>query len=85
MYKRRPTSRKQTAPAHVVALLCRQDLLVRRLAADCRAEVEPGLEVGQAAKDVGQQEVEQTPQLAQVVLQRRACRGFEKARNMRVS
>lgn len=37
------------------------------------AEVEPALKGAHAGEDLWQQEVEQAPQLAQVVLQRGAC------------
>lgn len=60
------------AAHHAVPLLLRQDVLVAAGLADA-AEVEPGLEVGQRVEDVRQQEVEQAPQLAQIVLQRRPC------------
>eukprot|EP00983_Pelagomonas_calceolata_P012009 385443-Pelagomonas_calceolata.AAC.9 len=39
----------------------------------CRGELKPGLKVGHAVEDVGHEEVEQRPQLCQVVLQRGAC------------
>lgn len=52
-------------------LLCK-DLSIARLL-PYSTEVEPGLKVGQISEYVGQQEVEQTPQLTQVVLQGRAC------------
>lgn len=38
-----------------------------------RQAASPGLEVLEGGEDVGQQEVEERPQLRQVVLQRRAC------------
>jgi hypothetical protein len=52
-------------------LLCK-DLSIARFL-PYSTEVKPGLKVGQVSKNVGQQEVEQTPQLTQVVLQGRAC------------
>ena len=58
---------------NLIALLLGSNLLVPRSLA-YRAEVEPGLEVGQIVEHVWQQEVQQTPQLAQVVLQGGACK-----------
>lgn len=55
----------------VVLLLCK-DLGIARLLTNT-TEVKPGLETFQVSEDVWQQEVEQTPQLTQVVLQRCAC------------
>ena len=55
----------------VVLLLCK-DLSIARLLTNT-TEVKPGLKTFQISKDVRQQEVEQTPQLTQVVLQRCAC------------
>ncbi len=52
-------------------LLCK-DLSIARFL-PYSTEVEPGLKVGQVSEDVRQQEVEQTPQLTQIVLQGRAC------------
>jgi len=51
-------------------LLCKYLSIARFLHS---TEVKPGLKVGQVSKNVRQQEVEQTPQLTQVVLQGRAC------------
>ncbi len=51
---------------------CTMCVGVRRLAAHV-AEVEPGLKVLRVLEHVGHEEVEQRPQLRQVVLQRRAC------------
>ncbi len=50
------------------AVQLRDDLLLDLLV----LEVEPAVEVLRVGEDVGQQEVEQRPQLVQVVLQRRA-------------
>lgn len=55
----------------VVLLLCK-DLSIARLLSNT-TEVKPGLKTFQVSEDVWQQEVEQTPQLTQVVLQRCAC------------
>lgn len=55
----------------VVLLLCK-DLSIARLLTNT-TEVEPGLETFQVSEDVWQQEVQQTPQLTQVILQRCAC------------
>ena len=57
---------------HAAALLLRKDTLAHaRLAHP--AEVEPELKVNHARKQVGHEEVEQAPQLAQIVLQWRPC------------
>jgi hypothetical protein len=53
-------------------LLCK-DLSIARFL-PYSTEVKPGLKVGQVSKNVRQQEVEQTPQLTQIVLQGRACK-----------
>lgn len=57
---------------HAVALLLSHDELICTGLANT-TEVEPGLKVCQALEYVWQQEIEQAPQLTQVVLQRRAC------------
>ena len=62
----------QTAQTHLVFLLLCQNLSIARLVPHT-AEVKPGLKLCQVMEDVGQQEVEKTPQLTQVVLQRCAC------------
>ena len=58
---------------HPAALLLGGDLLVPALLAD-RGKVKPRLKVGERPENVGQKEVEQRPQLGQVVLQGGACR-----------
>ena len=65
-------SADHSASPHLVLLLLHHDLGIAGLLAHS-AEVKPGLELLKALEDVWQQEVEQTPQLAQVVLQGRAC------------
>lgn len=57
---------------HLVALLLRNDGRVAAGLPDA-AKVEPRLEVVDIGEHLWQQEVEQAPQLPQVVLQRRAC------------
>ena len=57
---------------HAVALLLSHDELICAGLAHA-AEVEPRLELCQALEHVRQQEVEQAPQLAEVVLQGSAC------------
>lgn len=58
--------------ADLVFLLLGKNFSIARLVTDT-TEVEPGLKLRQVGKDVWQQEVEQTPKLAQVVLQWCTC------------
>ena len=61
------------APSRLVALLLGDDLLVSALLPHRCSKVKPRLKVVQRGEDVGQQKVEQRPQLGEVVLQRGAC------------
>jgi hypothetical protein len=54
------------------ALLARDDLGVAALDADGCGKVEPGLEGAEVGEDVGEEEVEERPELAKVVLEGRA-------------
>ena len=58
--------------ADLVLLLLGKDFSIARLVPDA-TEVKPGLKLRQVGKDVWQQEVEQTPKLAQVILQWCTC------------
>lgn len=59
-------------PHHSAALLIEGPALVLVLLAHI-PKVKPALKVGQIAEHLRQQEVQQAPQLAQIVLQRRTC------------
>ena len=61
----------------LVVLLPSKDLSIAGLLTNT-TEIKPGLKAFQISEDVWQQEVEQTPQLTQVVLQRRACNRLTK-------
>jgi hypothetical protein len=56
----------------MVPLLLQNDFFVSTLLAH-RTEIKPALKLGGGVEDVGQKKVQQAPQLAQVVLQRRSC------------
>ena len=70
-----PMSTKGCSPHHTILCLLYKDLLGSGLIIQ-GPKIKPALETLLVLKYLGQQEVQQTPQLTQIVLQRRACGSY---------